>query len=355
MVIYIVRDRLNFFLIVILILIGCSDDSPRIKKVIVKDNSARLIDDPKTKSPITFVPLGTELEVIKIKDIKKGLFNTTWFQVVYEDTIGWINMFFVTVDSNATIQDMKNIVDKANIDDDFENNDDNDQADEETYSMNDDYDYNDTPSIDDNENEINNNRSIQFDVNRLGQEIDNQSNNNSQKFYTVQITSGKDLNAAESLINIAKSKGIDAYVQQGYVDKSGLLWYRVRSGKYQSIAAAQEASILINEKMNTNSWVDNYRSAEMAKKELIPSINSSLESLPMFNIIDPWMKENIINYNSIKYIKWYDPYIRGTFHLQRVRFSIMNNQQELVIDEREFKFWDSKLYSVFDNRGIQLQ
>ena len=67
------------------------------------------------------------------------------------------------------------------------------------------------------------------------------------------------------------------------------------------------------------------------------------------------MKENIINYNSIKYIKWYDPYIRGTFHLQRVRFSIMNNQQELVIDEREFKFWDSKLYSVFDNRGIQLQ
>lgn len=264
-------------------------------------------------------------------------------------------MFFVTVDSNATIQDMKNIVDKANIDDDFENNDDNDQADEETYSMNDDYDYNDTPSIDDNENEKNNNRSIQFDVNRLGQEIDNQSNNNSQKFYTVQITSGKDLNAAESLINIAKSKGIDAYIQQGYVDKSGLLWYRVRSGKYQSIAAAQEASILINEKMNTNSWVDNYRSAEMAKKELIPSINSPLESLPMFNIIDPWMKENIINYNSIKYIKWYDPYIRGTFHLQRVRFSIMNNQQELVIDEREFKFWDSKLYSVFDNRGIQLQ
>ena len=257
-------------------------------RVIVKDNSARLIDDPKTKSPITFVPLGTELEVIKIKDIKKGLFNTTWFQVVYEDTIGWINMFFVTVDSNATIQDMKNIVDKANIDDDFENNDDNDQADEETYSMNDDYyDYNDTPSVDDNENEINNNRSIQSDVNRLEQEIDIRPNNNSQKFYTVQITSGKDLNAAESLINIAKSKGIDAYIQQGYVDKSGLLWYRVRSGKYQSIAAAQEASILINEKMNTNSWVDNYRSAEMAKKELIPSINSPLESVSYTHLTLP--------------------------------------------------------------------
>jgi len=67
------------------------------------------------------------------------------------------------------------------------------------------------------------------------------------------------------------------------------------------------------------------------------------------------MKENIINYNSIKYIKWYDPYIRGNFHLQRVRFSIISNQKELLIDEREFKFWDGKLYSVFDIKGTQLQ
>ena len=73
------RDRLKFFLVVMLIITSCSDDSLRIKKVIVKDNSARLIDSPKTKSPITFVPIGTELDVIKIKDVKKGLFNTTWF------------------------------------------------------------------------------------------------------------------------------------------------------------------------------------------------------------------------------------------------------------------------------------
>jgi len=97
-----------------LIITSCSDDSPRIKKVIVKDNSARLIDSPKTKSPITFVPIGTELDVIKIKDVKKGLFNTTWFQVAYDDTIGWINMFFVTIDTTATIEDMKKIVDAAN-------------------------------------------------------------------------------------------------------------------------------------------------------------------------------------------------------------------------------------------------
>ena len=339
-----------------LITLSCSDDSLRIKKVIVKDNSARLIDNPKTKSPITFVPIGTELEVIKIKDVKKGLFNTTWFQVAFEDTIGWINMFFVTVDSNATIEDMKKIVDGANLDDSFDDNNDsneNYEVDEETNMVNETGFYNDM-SIND-KGETKNNSVKESDEDRLEQQTITQPINNSDKFYTVQITSGKDFDAAESLVRVAQSKGIDAYIQKGYVDKSGILWYRVRSGKYQSIDVAQSASIQINEKMNTNSWVDNFRSDEVSKEELIPSISGSLESLPLFNMIDPWMKENIINYNSIKYIKWYDPYIRGTFHLQRVRFSVISNQKELLIDEREFKFWDGKLYSVFDNRGIQLQ
>ena len=350
------RDRLKFFLVAMLITLSCSDDSLRIKKVIVKDNSARLIDNPKTKSPITFVPIGTELEVIKIKDVKKGLFNTTWFQVAFEDTIGWINMFFVTVDSNATIEDMKKIVDGANLDDSFDDNNDsneNYEVDEETNMVNETGFYNDM-SIND-KGETKNNSVKESDEDRLEQQTITQPINNSEKFYTVQITSGKDLDAAQSLVRIAQSKGIDAYIQKGYVDKSGILWYRVRSGKYQSIDVAQSASIQINEKMNTNSWVDNFRSDEVSKEELIPSISGSLESLPLFNMIDPWMKENIINYNSIKYIKWYDPYIRGTFHLQRVRFSVISNQKELLIDEREFKFWDGKLYSVFDNRGIQLQ
>ena len=103
------RSKPFYNFIVLLILVSCSDKSPDIKKVIVKDNSARLVDNPRTKSPITFIPIGTELEVLKLKDVKKGLFNTTWFQVPYEDTIGWINMFFVTVDSNATIEDFKKL------------------------------------------------------------------------------------------------------------------------------------------------------------------------------------------------------------------------------------------------------
>ena len=345
--------KLKLYLVTLLILSSCSDNSPKIKKVIVKDNSARLIDNPKTKSPITFVPIGTELEVINIKDIKKGLFNTTWFQVVYEDTVGWINMFFVTVDSNATIEDMKKIVNKNIPAENFEDSNEFLEDNEEINDLNESSAFEeDIANLND---DINDEIIGQKETDDLDKSLITKFKSSSQKLYTVQITSGKDLKAAESLVRLAESRGIDAYIQKGYVDNSGLLWYRVRSGKYQSIDDAQSASLKINKMMNTNSWVDNFINDELVKEELIPSISEPLESLPMFNVIDPWMKENIINYSSIKYIKWYDPYVRGTFHLQRVRFSILGSKEELLIDEREFKFWDGELYSVFDNQGRKLQ
>ena len=345
--------KLKLYLVTLLILSSCSDNSPKIKKVIVKDNSARLIDNPKTKSPITFVPIGTELEVINIKDMKKGLFNTTWFQVVYEDTVGWINMFFVTVDSNATIEDMKKIVNKNIPAENFEDSDELFEDNEEINDLNESSAFEeDIANLND---DINDEIIGQNETDDLDKSLITKFKSSSQKLYTVQITSGKDLKAAESLVRLAESRGIDAYIQKGYVDNSGLLWYRVRSGKYQSIDDAQSASLKINKMMNTNSWVDNFINDELVKEELIPSISEPLESLPMFNVIDPWMKENIINYSSIKYIKWYDPYVRGTFHLQRVRFSILGSKEELLIDEREFKFWDGELYSVFDNQGRKLQ
>lgn len=345
--------KLKLYLVTLLILSSCSDNSPKIKKVIVKDNSARLIDNPKTKSPITFVPIGTELEVINIKDMKKGLFNTTWFQVVYEDTVGWINMFFVTVDSNATIEDMKKIVNKNIPAENFEDSNEFLEDNEEINDLNEPSAFEeDIANLND---DINDEIIGQKETDDLDKSLITKFKSSSQKLYTVQITSGKDLKAAESLVRLAESRGIDAYIQKGYVDNSGLLWYRVRSGKYQSIDDAQSASLKINKMMNTNSWVDNFINDELVKEELIPSISEPLESLPMFNVIDPWMKENIINYSSIKYIKWYDPYVRGTFHLQRVRFSILGSKEELLIDEREFKFWDGELYSVFDNQGRKLQ
>ena len=345
--------KLKLYLVTLLILSSCSDNSPKIKKVIVKDNSARLIDNPKTKSPITFVPIGTELEVINIKDMKKGLFNTTWFQVVYEDTVGWINMFFVTVDSNATIEDMKKIVNKNIPAENFEDSNEFLEDNEEINDINESSAFEeDIANLND---DINDEIIGQKETDDLDKSLITKFKSSSQKLYTVQITSGKDLKAAESLVRLAESRGIDAYIQKGYVDNSGLLWYRVRSGKYQSIDDAQSASLKINKMMNTNSWVDNFINDELVKEELIPSISEPLESLPMFNVIDPWMKENIINYSSIKYIKWYDPYVRGTFHLQRVRFSILGSKEELLIDEREFKFWDGELYSVFDNQGRKLQ
>ena len=332
-------------------MVSCSDNSPGIKKVIVKDNSARLVDNPKTKSPITFIPIGTELEVLKTKDVKKGLFNTTWFQVPYEDTVGWINMFFVTVDSNATVDDMIKLADRSQPDAVEDADYDEDYETDETF----DYDeyYEDEEITNDTDVITASQRNVVQSVGSGSANVPILSSIG--RLYTVQITSGKNLAAAEELVRNAKNAGIDAYIQQGYVDNSGTLWYRVRAGKYTSIDIARAAAGEINEKMNANSWVDNFRKDEAVEQELIPAVSEPLESLPMYSVIEPWIKENISNSGSIKYIKWYDPYIRGNFHLQRVRYSILTNQDELLIDEREFKFWDGKLYSVFDNQGTQLQ
>ena len=345
------RSKSFYCFIVLLILVSCSDNSPGIKKVIVKDNSARLVDNPRTKSPITFIPIGTELEVLKTKDVKKGLFNTTWFQVPYEDTVGWINMFFVTVDSNATVDDMIKLADRSQPDAVEDADYDEDYETDETF----DYDeyYEDEEITNDTDVITASQRNVVQSVGSGSANVPILSSIG--RLYTVQITSGKNLAAAEELVRNAKNAGIDAYIQQGYVDNSGTLWYRVRAGKYTSIDIARAAAGEINEKMNANSWVDNFRKDEAVEQELIPAISEPLESLPMYSVIEPWMRENISNSSSIKYIKWYDPYIRGNFHLQRVRYSILTNQDELLIDEREFKFWDGKLYSVFDNLGTQLQ
>jgi len=345
------RSKSFYCFIVLLILVSCSDNSPGIKKVIVKDNSARLVDNPRTKSPITFIPIGTELEVLKTKDVKKGLFNTTWFQVPYEDTVGWINMFFVTVDSNATVDDMIKLADRSQPDAVEDADYDEDYETDETF----DYDeyYEDEEITNDTDVITASQRNVVQSVGSGSANVPILSSIG--RLYTVQITSGKNLAAAEELVRNAKNAGIDAYIQQGYVDNSGTLWYRVRAGKYTSIDIARAAAGEINEKMNANSWVDNFRKDEAVEQELIPAVSEPLESLPMYSVIEPWIKENISNSGSIKYIKWYDPYIRGNFHLQRVRYSILTNQDELLIDEREFKIWDGKLYSVFDNQGTQLQ
>ncbi|CUV09853.1 hypothetical protein MGWOODY_Mmi1277 [hydrothermal vent metagenome] len=279
------------------------------------------------------------------------MFNTTWFQVPYEDTVGWINMFFVTVDSNATVDDMIKLADRSQPDAVEDADYDEDYETDETF----DYDeyYEDEEITNDTDVITASQRNVVQSVGSGSANVPILSSIG--RLYTVQITSGKNLAAAEELVRNAKNAGIDAYIQQGYVDNSGTLWYRVRAGKYTSIDIARAAAGEINEKMNANSWVDNFRKDEAVEQELIPAVSEPLESLPMYSVIEPWIKENISNSGSIKYIKWYDPYIRGNFHLQRVRYSILTNQDELLIDEREFKIWDGKLYSVFDNQGTQLQ
>jgi len=289
------RSKSFYCFIVLLILISCSDNSPGIKKVIVKDNSARLVDNPRTKYPITFIPIGTELEVLKTKDVKKGLFNTTWFQVPYKDTVGWINMFFVTVDSNATVDDMIKLADRSQPDAVEDADYDEDYETDKTF----DYDeyYEDEEITNDTDVLTASQRNVVQGVGSSSANVPIVSS--IDRLYTVQITSGKNLAAAEELVRNAKNAGIDAYIQQGYVDNSGTLWYRVRAGKYTSIDIARAAAGEINEKMNTNSWVDNFQEDEAVEQELIPALTEPLESLPMFGVVDPWMRENISNFGSI--------------------------------------------------------
>ena len=198
------RSKFFYCFIGLLILVSCSDNSPGIKKVIVKDNSARLVDNPKTKSPITFIPIGTELEVLKIKDVKKGLFNTTWFHVPYKDTVGWINMFFVTVDSNATVDDMIKLADR-NQPDAIEDADYDDY--DEDYETDETFDYDEYYEDGENANDTDVLTARQRNV---FQGVGSGSANapivsSIGRLYTVQITSGKNLVAAEELVQNAKT------------------------------------------------------------------------------------------------------------------------------------------------------
>ena len=191
------RSKSFYCFIVLLILVSCSDNSPGIKKVIVKDNSARLVDNPKTKSPITFIPIGTELEVLKINDVRKGLFNTTWFQVPYEDTVGWINMFFVTVDSSATVDDMIKLADRSKPDAgenaDYDNYDEDYETDE-TF----DYDeyYEDEEIANDTDVLTTSQRNVVQGVGSSNA-VNASIISSTGRLYTVQITSGINLVAAE--------------------------------------------------------------------------------------------------------------------------------------------------------------
>ena len=75
-------------------------------------------------------------------------------------------------------------------------------------------------------------------------------------FYTIQLSSWRTREKAESQASHYREMGLEAYVQEAEIPGMGI-WFRVRVGNYPALSEAQEAAaalIAIEEK-----WVDNFR------------------------------------------------------------------------------------------------
>ncbi len=76
-------------------------------------------------------------------------------------------------------------------------------------------------------------------------------------FYTVQLSSWRTREKAESEAARYREQGLEAYVQEAVIPEMGT-WYRVRVGNYPALSDAQEAarSLVLGE---GGYWVDNDR------------------------------------------------------------------------------------------------
>jgi len=80
--------------------------------------------------------------------------------------------------------------------------------------------------------------------------------------YTVQIASVQRRSGAERLVKTLQNLGYDAYIQRAKFPDTGEIWYRVRSGKFQSYDEAKRlAARLQNETQlqDLTIWVDSMR------------------------------------------------------------------------------------------------
>lgn len=58
--------------------------------------------------------------------------------------------------------------------------------------------------------------------------------------YTIQISSWKTYAGAERAVSLLSSLGLDLYIQKAYFNETGENWYRVRTGNFNSRAAARQ-------------------------------------------------------------------------------------------------------------------
>ena len=77
--------------------------------------------------------------------------------------------------------------------------------------------------------------------------------------YTVQVSSWKTFNKAETVANLIKEIGYDAYVQRAKFPDTGKTWYRVRVGSFTSYEAAKTLRNKLAKEPNlpdSTIWVD---------------------------------------------------------------------------------------------------
>jgi len=77
-------------------------------------------------------------------------------------------------------------------------------------------------------------------------------------FYTIQMSSWRTREKAESEVERYQSMGLEAYIQQADLGEKGT-WYRVRVGRYPALSEAQQAARSLAGIDPDRTWVDNYR------------------------------------------------------------------------------------------------
>lgn len=77
--------------------------------------------------------------------------------------------------------------------------------------------------------------------------------------FTVQVSSWRTLRKAEKEAQRFRQHGYDAYVQRAYVADREEIWYRVRTGRYASAAAAAGVAGELRALLESGYWIDRVR------------------------------------------------------------------------------------------------
>jgi len=82
-----------------------------------------------------------------------------------------------------------------------------------------------------------------------------QTKNGKTEYYTIQLSSFEDKNAAEKLAKKMTGLGYPSRVTEAWV--KGKTWFRVQHGEYKMIAVAKQVSTNLKNKYKFNPWISN--------------------------------------------------------------------------------------------------